>query len=115
MISNPPKSDQLIAAISLLESSVILLRRFAAADAQEIVTLQADLLSIVDACVRSQNDLSRKVKKKQLKRFVDIDFQVRYNNWQAPVSVYFISKRQWCKPHYDLSIRFSLRSLSAQR
>ncbi|KAI8139279.1 hypothetical protein BJV82DRAFT_627849 [Fennellomyces sp. T-0311] len=57
MISNASKSDQLLAAIALLESTVILLKRFATVDAPEVATLQADLLSILDACSGSQSIL----------------------------------------------------------
>ncbi|KAI9490173.1 armadillo-type protein [Zychaea mexicana] len=62
MISNPSKSDQILAAISLLESSVILLQRFATSDNPEIDALQADLLTILNVCVNHGTELGRKLR-----------------------------------------------------
>ncbi|KAI9266617.1 armadillo-type protein [Phascolomyces articulosus] len=62
MISNASKSDQILAAISLLESAVILLQRYATSDTPEIASFQSDLLSILGVCVGEQSDFGNKLR-----------------------------------------------------
>ena len=66
MISNPSKSDQVLAGISLFESAVILLQRFATFSSPEVVSLQADLVTILDACLGYSTTLRDKVRTAQI-------------------------------------------------
>ncbi|KAG2218191.1 hypothetical protein INT45_006826 [Circinella minor] len=61
MISNPSKSDQVLAAISLLESAVILLQRFATFNSPEVISFQAELVTILDSSLGHSTTLNNKL------------------------------------------------------